>query len=196
MKKNWLILALAVVCTSAAHAQYTSPANDRTAPRPLEKKGPDDTYDKGALGLGIGFDYGGFGINYTLYPQRNIGIFGGVGYAIAGVGYNVGTKFRLTPKKVTPFITGMYGYNTAIKVTGTNGFGPSLNKIFYGFTAGGGVDILVGRESKNYISIALMVPFRGSDVDDYINSLESSGVVFKNKPAAVGVSIGLKIATF
>ncbi len=52
--------------------------------------------DMVSIGLGIGLDHGGFGGNVTYYPVKNIGLFGGVGYAIAGVGFNVGAKFRFS----------------------------------------------------------------------------------------------------
>jgi len=48
------------------------------------------TIDATSFGIGAGFDYGGFGGNLLIYPHRNIGIFGGFGYALAGFGYNEG----------------------------------------------------------------------------------------------------------
>ena len=45
------------------------------------------TIDATSFGIGTGLDYGGFGGNVMIYPQRNIGIFGGFGYALAGFGY-------------------------------------------------------------------------------------------------------------
>ena len=96
------ILSLSLATTSNAQRTYNPHASDP---------------DKNALGIGVGLDYGGLGINYTVYPQTNIGIFGGVGYAIAGVGYNFGVKLRTNPSRATPFVMFMYGYNAAIAVT-------------------------------------------------------------------------------
>src|ERR1700761_7927674 len=73
--------------------------------------------DVNSLGIGLGEDYGGIGINYTVYPQTNIGLFGGVGYALAGVGYNFGVKLRTNPSLATLFVMFMYGYNAAVAVT-------------------------------------------------------------------------------
>lgn len=42
------------------------------------------------LGIGVGLDCGGVGVNLLVYPQENIGIFGGIGYAFAGLGLNGG----------------------------------------------------------------------------------------------------------
>src|ERR1700730_9498663 len=72
------------------------------------------------FGLGIGFDYGGIGANFMVYPQKNIGIFIGGGYAFAGMGYNTGIKLRLTPGKssvANPYITAMYGYNASVSIS-------------------------------------------------------------------------------
>ncbi|HEX4851031.1 MAG TPA: hypothetical protein VFV08_09505, partial [Puia sp.] len=53
--------------------------------------------DQFSMGVGFGQDFGGLGANMIVYPQKNIGLFVGGGYAIAGFGYNVGLKLRLTP---------------------------------------------------------------------------------------------------
>ncbi len=76
--------------------------------------------DQLSIGIGGGLDYGGFGGNLSYYPLNNVGLFGGVGYALAGVGFNAGVKYRYIPKKpdarVRPFALAMYGYNAAIVV--------------------------------------------------------------------------------
>jgi hypothetical protein len=43
------------------------------------------TSDVFTLGLGFGQDYGGFGGNITVYPQKNIGLFVGFGDALAAL---------------------------------------------------------------------------------------------------------------
>jgi hypothetical protein len=148
-------------------------------------------YDKFSIGIGIGMDYGGIGGNLLFYPQRNVGIFGGVGYAIAGVGYNVGGKFRLVSEKgkgrVVPYFMAMYGYNTAIAVTNQT----DLNKLFYGPTFGLGIDLRGKR--KSYWSIALVVPVRSDEVDKYIEDLKNNyGAEFKNDLLPVGFSFGYR----
>jgi hypothetical protein len=89
-------------------------------------------YNRATAGLGFGLDYGGIGANVTVYPQKNIGLFAGVGYAFAGLGYNAGVKLRLTPKKrFTPFFTAMYGYNTAVIVSNNSMYSfDNLSKLF------------------------------------------------------------------
>jgi hypothetical protein len=150
-------------------------------------------YDKIAVGLGIGQDYGGFGVNLTYYPLKSIGLFGGLGYTLVGFGYNAGMKLRLLsnkPKaKVTPYILAMYGYNAAIKVSGAEEY----DKLFYGPTFGLGIDFKSYPRSKIYYSFAILLPVRGSDVDAYMDDLKTNhNVEFKNDLFPVTFSLGLK----
>jgi hypothetical protein len=145
------------------------------------------------LGPGFGFDYGGLGFNLTVYPQKNIGVFFGAGYAFAGVGYNTGIKYRFAPEKpkvVTPFFMAMYGYNAAVAVSDN----PQYNKLFYGPTLGAGIDIRSKNPSSiGIFSFALMVPIRNSDAQNYINLLKTQdGATFGNSLLPIGISIGYK----
>ena len=149
--------------------------------------------DKFSIGMGIGQDYGGFGGHAIVYPARSIGLFAGIGYNLVGFGYNVGAKFRLLPakagKKVTPYAIFMYGYNAAIKVQDAS----NLSKSFNGPSAGIGIDLKPHARSKVYYSFGLTIPFRGAEVDDYIEDLKNNqGVVFENDLIPVTFSIGFK----
>jgi len=152
--------------------------------------GSSETYDNLNLGIGFGFDYGGIGGNLTYYPQKNIGVFFGGGYVIAGFGYNAGLKFRFLPKhgNITPFLMAMYGYNAAIHVSGSS----ELDKIFYGPTVGAGCDFGSHIVGKGVFSLAIFVPIRNSEPDDYMNYLQDNGVTFKNKLIPIGFSVGYK----
>ncbi|HLZ17714.1 MAG TPA: hypothetical protein VKQ08_11765 [Cyclobacteriaceae bacterium] len=144
--------------------------------------------DKATFGLGIGLDYGGFGANFSVYPAKNFGLFGGAGYALAGVGYNVGAKIRFMSEtsRIVPFLNGMYGYNTAFVVTNATQY----NKFFYGPSVGFGFDFHKPRRN-GYLSLGLVIPIRGSDVDNYIADLRSQGIVISN-PSPVALSIGYR----
>ena len=153
--------------------------------------GTDNLADVVSMGIGFGFPYGGLGANVTVYPQKNIGLFGGVGYAFAGAGYNVGVKLRLLPNEgrsnVRPFFTAMYGYNAAIHVANNT----DLDKMFYGPSIGAGIDIgsLVAR--KGYFSIAILVPIRNGDAQAYQDNLEQNyGVSFNSKLLPIAFSLG------
>jgi hypothetical protein len=147
------------------------------------------------IGLGLGLDYGGIGANILYYPVDQIGFFGGVGYAFAGAGFNVGAKFRLNTKKespkISPYLIGMYGYNAAIAVKNASKF----NKLFYGPTFGFGVDFKPKDKGRNgYWSLALLVPIRSSDVDQHIDDLKNNErIEFENELFPVGFSIGYRI---
>ena len=120
--------------------------------------------DKLSVGLGAGLDFGGFGGNIIYYPIRNVGLFGGVGYALAGAGYNVGLKYRYIPEKPTskidPYAMVMYGYNAAIAVLNASQY----NKLFFGPTLGVGIDFHRKSLNRGYWSFALLVPIRNSEI--------------------------------
>lgn len=183
MKKIILLPVLLLTFSNICHAQ---PDAKDTATK----------CDVFSIGLGLGFDYGGIGVNALAYPQKNIGLFGGVGYAIAGVGYNFGVKLRWPVSKVVaPYIMGMYGYNAAIHVT--SDYGPyNQNKVFYGPTVGIGCDFGAHHTNASYFAVALTIPFRSPDVDDYINQLTNLGGQFTNKLSPVGISVGYRIAFY
>ena len=48
-----------------------------------------------SIGVGLGLDNGGIGINAAAYIQKNIALFAGLGYNFYETSYNVGTKLRL-----------------------------------------------------------------------------------------------------
>jgi hypothetical protein len=149
--------------------------------------------DKATLGLGMGLDYGGFGGNLLVYPQKNVGVFLGVGYAMIGVGYNVGTKLRLLPKResgISPFFLAMYGYNAAIGISNAH----ELDKFFYGVNFGIGFDTGIKLTKAGYWSFALLLPIRSPDVDIYMDYLkQEKGAEFKNELLPFGISIGYRI---
>ena len=171
------ILIISFLSLNQLHAQDTTSANkDNSIISP---------------GIGIGLDYGGVGLNFLAYPQKNIGLFAGVGYAAAGIGYNVGTKIRLLSHKkssrTVPFFMAMYGYNAVIVVTNESQY----NKFFYGPTIGIGCDLHSRHKENGYLSMALLVPIRSQEITDYINELENNaGVSFSETLLPVAFSIG------
>lgn len=178
MKKLTVLLAIIALFHSFVNAQT--------------EEYPPQT-EKVNLGIGAGFDYGGIGANVLFYPQKNIGLFAGGGYALAGFGYNVGLKGRFFLKDgaaVTPFVMGMYGYHSAVQIDGNT----DLNKLFYGPTFGAGIDWRVGKLRKNYIALALTVPLRNGDEKEYKQMLINNyGAQFTNDFLPVGLSIGYRL---
>jgi|GEM_PF-637344 len=143
-----------------------------------------------SLGFGAGLDYGGFGANLLMYPHDNLGVFIGAGYAIAGFGTNGGVKIRLNNgTKTRGYVLGMYGYNAAISVSSTT----TYNKLFYGPTVGAGIDLKPGL--SGHWSMGVLVPFRNSDVDEYINFLKSQGARFKNVLLPITLTVGFRFVS-
>ncbi len=172
------------------------PLSDSTYDKPIYTRiQPSRELDKVSLGLGIGQDYGLLGLNLCVYPQRNIGLFAGVGYAIAGAGYNVGTKIRFVAKEtkanVIPSALLMYGYNGVIAVQGASQY----NKFFYGTTMGFSLDVYPNgaRSGGGFWSFGLLIPFRSSEVQNYIDNLKKNhNIEFKNELWPVTFSIGYR----
>ena len=131
--------------------------------------------DKTSLGIGLGLDYGGIGGNVLYYPHRNIGLFGGLGFAIAGIGINVGTKIRfLSPTKKTNtgmYLLGMYGYNMAVIANGSN-------YLYYGMSLGVGYDYRRNLAKNSYWSFSMILPFRSSESFLYTDGAEVSPILF------------------
>jgi hypothetical protein len=147
--------------------------------------------DKVSVGIGLGLDYGGIGINLTAYPIKYVGLFAGMGTNIIGFGFNAGAKFRYVSRSTTisPYATVMHGYNTVILVENASRY----NKVFYGITYGLGMDFRLSSRSNNYFSLGLAIPQRGSDVQKYFDDLKlNHGVVFNNELPAVQISLGYR----
>jgi hypothetical protein len=167
MKSKFVLLFLFIMFLTG---QLIAQNNGQYAPK----------YDQISLGLGLGQVFGGIGGNLLVYPQQNVGIFGGAGYALVGFGYNVGVKVRFVSPKtehiIRPYATGMYGYNFALLSLDDS----KLNKVFYGPTVGFGVDYKSNPAKKSYWTTAILLPFRSSEVNDYIdqNNLEVTQLPF------------------
>jgi hypothetical protein len=140
------------------------------------------TQTKFNAGIGIGLDYGGFGARLAYLPEKHFALFGGLGYNLNSVGYNAGANIRLTPdKRVVPYLTGMYGYNAVMIVTG------ALEKktTYYGPSAGAGIEI-PSRGGRSFWNIELLAPFRPSAYQDDIDDLKTSGAkVTEALPVAI-----------
>lgn len=152
-----------------------------------------ERFEKSSIGFGMGLDHGGFGVNLVLYANRNLGLFGGIGYAFAGTGINAGLKIKLVgvnhKTHVYPYLLGMYGYNTAIAIINDKQY----SRFFYGPSFGFGLDIRQKWEKRGYITIAIVVPVRKQEAQDYFDLMQNRGVEFMNNLSPVAFSVGYHI---
>jgi hypothetical protein len=154
--------------------------------------------DKITLGVGAGYDFGGYGgVNAIYYPQRSIGVFAAGGYTPAGIGYNFGIKLRAISNKsaseVMPFFVAMRGYYTAVAPKDFSYY----NRLFFGTTLGAGVDFRPDNSKFGYITGTILVPIRNVDSKNYIDYLNTfAGVPITHKLHAINGSIGYKFILF
>nr|MCU0382909.1 hypothetical protein [Cyclobacteriaceae bacterium] len=139
------------------------------------------------VGIGLGVNYGFLGGQVQYFPNKNIGIFAGGGYALIGFGYAIGTEIFIQPdKRVSPFFSGMYGTNGVIVVDGFS----EANKIYSGFSIGFGVRFDNARNPKNHFKVQMLLPFR-PEFDRDIDSLMSNpNIIFEDEPWPVLLSFG------
>jgi hypothetical protein len=151
------------------------------------------SYDRISAGLGFGLDYGGLGANILLYPHRNVGVFFGIGYNFVKTGVNSGVKARIilgnSSSNIGLSALAMYGYNAAIGVSNR----PDLNKVFYGFSLGIGIDYRPWGGTDDYAFTGIYLPARSPEVQEYIDYLSGSGVQFDRKLSPVLIAIGYRI---
>jgi hypothetical protein len=122
------------------------------------------------IGLGIGMDYGGIGIRGTFLPVERLGLFASAGYNLNAVGFNAGAQWRFPKRRHAFFLTGMYGYNAVLTVTGDI----ADKGTYYGITLGAGYQLKAGTNG-NFWNWEILVPFRNSNFYDDYDALENIG---------------------
>lgn len=112
------------------------------------------------FGVGAGLDHGGLGVRADVRPIPHLAVFGGAGSAFAGIGWNAGLIGRILPEsKVTPYVIGMYGYNTAYVLKQRNTGTQVDSDLYYGPSFGGGVE-LKAKGRNTFWHLGLLVPLR------------------------------------
>ncbi|GAB6010861.1 hypothetical protein [Viscerimonas tarda] len=150
------------------------------------------------IGGGLGLDYGGLGAKFEYFPTRHFSAFGGIGWNLVSLGWNVGFGYLQHPgKKVSPKLMAMYGYNGVLETEYPGAYSyTSSSHTFssyetsYGVTLGVGLSIRVGRRG-NRLDINLLFPFRSSKFMDKYNELKNnSNVTMEQALLPVAFSIG------
>lgn len=65
----------------------------------------------------------------------------------------------------------------------------SMNKIFYGASIGFGLDFKSNPTKTNYWTFAIIIPFRGTSVDDY---LKEKNITLQSDLLPIGISVGYR----
>lgn len=182
-----LILATALPFQHKLCAQTVSDTLDLSDQITVEPKQSTKSahWETNSLGMGFGLDYGGIGMNLTQYVGESFGLFGGLGYNLDKMAYNVGVRLRLHKvfhtKDHAPFLIAMYGYNTVLIFEST----PKITTTIYGMSYGMGMDWRLGHESNSFFSLAILIPVRGSELDKYhVNQGDVSPVL---------ISLGMRV---
>jgi hypothetical protein len=126
------------------------------------------------LGLGFGLDYGGLiGVKAAYIPIPYLSVFAAGGWELIGVGWNVGVIGRISPtgglQKMRPYAKVMYGVNGVITVSGK----PVYDQMFYGVSAGIGLEARFGRSRRDGFNIDLNIPFRSPEFFNELNVIKA-----------------------
>ncbi|CAN5340385.1 hypothetical protein BH09BAC3_BH09BAC3_07640 [soil metagenome] len=149
---------------------------------------PKEDVEVASFGVGVGLDYGGLGGRFSYQVNPQLGAFISGGYAIAGVGFNIGMRGRLNPEKnFIPTLSVMYGYNGAIQITGGGPSGGNFNKVYYGPSIGVGFERRLRNLNRDYWQLELLVPFRSAEYDRDIAYFKS---IISSTPLPIAISVG------
>lgn len=137
------------------------------------------------IGLGMGIDHGGLGIRLDGRIKSRVGVCAGAGFTKAGIGMNAGLIISTRPlQRVRPFISALYGYNTAVLLSDSRGRGAS-GVIYNGPSLGGGVEFWNAKGNR-FVHFSLMVPVRSEEATDAMRYADP-------KPWPVLLSVGIHI---
>jgi len=121
------------------------------------------------IGAGGGLSYGGFGARFTYLPVRQFGLFGSLGYNLDALGYNLGVQLHIpSQKRVSFYLTGMYGYNAVLRVEAPY---TTSKTTYYGISAGPGIQF--GLTDRSFLSGEVLWPFRPHVYQDALDDLKS-----------------------
>lgn len=144
----------------------------------------------GDVGIGIGIDYGGIGIQVNQL-LKSIYLIGGFGYNSVYFLPFAGIKYYILEKNsenfFIPYVKVVYGYNAVINIQ----YGPK--DFFCGFTPGIGTDIRFGKQKTFGINVDLNYPLRTKKFKDSYDNYKRLYSNFKQEFLPISLSIGLQI---
>jgi hypothetical protein len=142
-------------------------------------------------GVGAGLDYGGFGAQFSFLPVDRVSLFGGLGYNLNSLGYNVGVQLNFpNEKRINFHVTGMYGYDAVLIVKGSVS---TTKETYYGPGLGAGIILKSRKSEKSFWKFEVIYPFRSDSFHNDIDDLKSMGYDVK-EPWPVAFSFGYHIS--
>lgn len=144
------------------------------------------------IGAGIGLDYGGLaGVKVAYLPIPYIAVFGSFGWYMVSAGWQAGVQVNVPAANTANVFRAhaklMYGVNGATVVVGKS----SLDKTFYGFSPGIGVELRFGSKKSNGFDVDLTFPIHGSEWESHLSLIEHDPQIASfNRPLPVAFGIG------
>jgi len=159
----------------------------------LHAQEQENKHQKAYLGVGSGLDYGGFGAKVEFLPIKYVGLFGGAGYNLLSLGWNLGGTFKILPdSRVSPNLMLMYGYNAVF--IGTDPYSKKYNTTSYGLTTGINLDVKLGSKGHK-LSAGLFLPFWSKKYKDNNNAVKNDpNMKILKEALPIGFSVGFNFA--
>ena len=132
-----------LICICMAAAIYSQQGNNGSTAYKFE------------AGAGLGYEYGGIGLQFSYAPIPNFSGFIGLGVN-GGIGYNIGAAWHIIPKttdhRLRPYLEAMYGYNLVEIVIGDY---YHINQ-YYGPSVGAGIEFRNKKTSRHGFELCFL----------------------------------------
>lgn len=140
------------------------------------------------LGLGVGLTYGGIGGRFVFSSKETLAIMLGAGYNVVGIGYNLGMMCYVpTDSKTQAYFSGMWGTNSAIKITGL----PSADESYHGVSFGFGAIFNSNTRPGNYWDLGIIIPVRSAEFKEDWDAIKNwPGIEIQQDPFPILINIG------
>ncbi len=152
--------------------------------------------NKTELGVGIGINYGGYGVSISHEPIKNVSFAIHGGYNLLNLNAGLGLNFFWLPanKKIRPNFKIVYGYNGLIFAKGDNILTEKYNKSYYGPSIGIGFAFRYGDKNQNGVDLDLFLPFRSKAFYNDIEKIKNDKqVVLLHEPMIVCFSVSFHL---
>ena len=182
---KFLLVIASLSYSTVGTAQFYEETDRKTIP---QKTKPNLTANDLDIGLGLGLDYGMVGAKLNYLLDDNIGVFAGAGTAIAGVGFNLGTYYKLRSQehRSIPYLIGMYGSNAYIVVENASEY----DKVYYGLSGGMGIEIHSRKNTKNFWNLALLLRIFSDSYNKDFRDLKNNPNIQTEELSNFTISLG------